>query len=84
MFSERASAQVPECSLSSFRFEDCFFSFFRFVRTHALRKNCPYLELSWSAFLPHFTAFGLNTESYSVSLHIQLECGKMREKCGPE
>ena len=27
---------------------------------------------------PHFSAFGLNTERYSVSLRIQSECGKMR------
>ena len=27
---------------------------------------------------PHFSAFGLNTERYSVSLHIQSKCGKMR------
>ena len=27
---------------------------------------------------PHFPAFGLNTERYSVSLRIQSECGKIR------
>ena len=27
---------------------------------------------------PHFPAFELNTERYSVSLHIQPKCGKMR------
>ena len=27
-----------------------------------LRKKCPYFELFWSAFFPHFPAFGLNTE----------------------
>ena len=36
----------------------------------ALRKKCPYSELFWSAFLPHFPAFGLNTERYGVSLRI--------------
>ena len=30
-----------------------------------LRKKCPSSELFWSAFLPHFPAFGLNTERYS-------------------
>ena len=45
-----------------------------------LRKNCPYSELSWSAFFPHFPAFGLNTKRYGVSLRIQSECGKMQKK----
>ena len=43
-----------------------------------LRKNCPYSELFWSAFFPYFPTFGL------VSLRIQSECGKIREKYGPE
>ena len=29
---------------------------------------------------PYFSAFGLNTERYLVSLHVQSECGKMRTK----
>ena len=29
---------------------------------------------------PHFSAFGLNTERFSVSLHIQSECEKMRTR----
>ena len=29
---------------------------------------------------PHFPALGLNTERYSLSLHIQSECGKMRTR----
>ena len=33
----------------------------------SLRKKCPYLELFWSAFFPHFPAFGLNTERYEVA-----------------
>ena len=32
---------------------------------------------------PYFPAFGLNTESYSVSLHIQFECGKTRTRITP-
>ena len=40
---------------------------------YELRKKCPYLEL-------YFPAFGLNTERYFISLHIQSECGKN----GPE
>ena len=27
---------------------------------------------------PYFLAFGLNTEKYEISLHIQSECGKIR------
>ena len=50
---------------------------------NALRKKCPYWELFWSSFFPHFPTLGLNTERYGVSLHIQSECWEMREKCGP-
>ena len=32
---------------------------------------------------PHFPAFGLNTERYSVSLRIQSECGKMQTRISP-
>ena len=32
-----------------------------------LRKKWPYSELFWSSFSPHFLAFELNTERYSVS-----------------
>ena len=32
---------------------------------------------------PYFPAFGLNTERYGVSLHIQSECGKIRPKKTP-
>ena len=53
-------------------------------RRISLRKKCPYLELFWSAFFPHFHAFGLNTERYGVSLRIQSEYKKIREECGPE
>ena len=50
----------------------------------ALCKKSPYSELFCSAFFPHFPAFQLNTEGYGVSLCIQSECRKIREKCGPE
>ena len=49
-----------------------------------LRKKCPYSELFCTAFFPRFPGFELNTERYFVCLRIQSECGKMREKCGPE
>ena len=29
-----------------------------------MRKECPYSELFWSSFFPHFPAFGLPTERY--------------------
>ena len=32
---------------------------------------------------PHFTAFGLNTVRYFVSLHIQSKCGKMGTRITP-
>ena len=32
---------------------------------------------------PYFPAFGLNTDRYGVSLHIQSECGKIRTKITP-
>ena len=34
-------------------------------------------------FGPHFSAFGLNTERYSVSLRIQSKCRKMRTRITP-
>ena len=45
-----------------------------------MREKSPFSELFWSAFLPHFPTFGLNTERYGVSLRIQSECGKMQGK----
>ena len=32
---------------------------------------------------PYFTAFGLNTERYGVSLRIQSNCGKIRTRINP-
>ena len=32
---------------------------------------------------PYFPALGLNTEGYSVSLHIQVKCAKIRTKKTP-
>ena len=36
----------------------------------ALREKKWYSELFWSAFSPHFPAFGVNTEIYSVSRYL--------------
>ena len=44
-----------------------------------LRKKSPYSELLWSVF----SAFGLNTERYAVSLGIQSECRKIRTRITP-
>ena len=55
-----------------------------FTELATLRKKSPYSELFWSAFFPHFPAFELNTERYSLSLRIQSECEKIRKKCGPD
>ena len=40
----------------------------------AQREKYPYSEFFWSVF----STFGLNSEKYSLSLHIQSECGKIR------
>ena len=53
-------------------------------RLKSLRKKSPYSELFWSTFFSDFPAFGLNTERYGLYLRIQSECGKIREKCGPD
>ena len=39
--------------------------------------------LIWSFCSLYFPAFGLNTERYGVSVHIQSKCGKMRTKKTP-
>ena len=44
-----------------------------------LRKACPYWELLWSVFFRIWT----DTERYSVSLHIQSECEKIRTRTTP-
>ena len=50
----------------------------------SVRKKSQYSELFWSTFFLDFPAFGLNTEKCGVSLRIQFEYGKMREKCSRE
>ena len=37
----------------------------------------------WSYSASHFLAFGLNSERYRVSLHIQFKCRKMRTRISP-
>ena len=44
-----------------------------------LELHCAKRVRSRSYSSPHFPAFGLNKERYSVSLRIQSECGKIRE-----
>ena len=46
-------------------------------------KHCVKGVRIWSYSGPHFSAFGVNTERYSVSLLIQSKCGKMRIRITP-
>ena len=47
-------------------------------------KKSPYSELFWSAFFPHFPAFGLNMERYlSVFSPNAGKCGKTLRKKSP-
>ena len=46
-------------------------------------RHCIKSVRIWNYSGPHFPAFGLNTERYSVSLRIQLECEKMRTRITP-
>ena len=48
----------------------------------ALRKKSSYSELFWSAFFPHFPAFGLSTKRYSVSLPYHSVFCPNAGKCG--
>ena len=48
------------------------------IDLHILRKKSPYSELFWSAFSPHFPAFGLTTER--LSLRIQENARKVRTR----
>ena len=49
-----------------------------------LRKKCPCSELFWSAFFPHFPAFGLNTERYGVFSPNAEKCGKNADQNNSE
>ena len=56
---------------------------FAWAITTSLKYHCVKSVLIRSYFGPHFPAFGLNTERYSVSLRIQSECGKMQTRITP-
>ena len=45
----------------------------------ALRKKCPYSQLFWSAFFPHFPAFGLSVFSPNAE-----KCGKNADQNNSE
>ena len=45
--------------------------------------HCVKVVPIWSFPGPHFLAFGLNMERYSVSLRIQSECGEIRTRKTP-
>ena len=54
-------------------------AFFFFIEiTHCMKS-----VHSRSSSGPHFPALGLNTERYSVSLHIQSECVKIQTRITP-
>ena len=46
-----------------------------------LRKKSPYSGLFWSAFFPHFPAFGLRISPYSVRM--RENAGKMQTRITP-
>ena len=54
---------------------------FSFIRIYVFRYIKSVRVRSFSG--PYFPAFGLNTEVYSVNLHIQSECGKIRPRKTP-
>ena len=59
--------------------------FFLITDRWTLRKKCPYPELFWSTFSPHFSAFGLNTERYlSVFSPNAVICGKNADQDNSE
>ena len=49
-----------------------------------LHKKCPYSELFWSAFFPHFSAFGPNTPYLSVFSPNARKCGKNADQNNSE
>ena len=55
-----------------------------FYEKSPLHKKCQYSELFWSAFFPHFPAFGLNTERYSVFSPNAGKCGKNADQNNSE
>ena len=53
------------------------------LRVGIINSTCSYCLKSvriWNHSGPYFSAFGLNTEMYGVSLRIQSECGKMQTR----
>ena len=51
--------------------------------TISLTPHCVKSVHIRSYYGPHFPAFGLNTERYSVSLRIESKCGKIRTRITP-
>ena len=47
-------------------------------------KHCVKKNLLWPAFFQGFPSFGLNTERYGASLHIQSECGENADQNNSE
>ena len=59
-----------------------FWDLYRKIKTRNL-ENCFKNVRIWSYPVPHFPAFGLNMERYSVSLRMQSECRKIRTGITP-
>ena len=57
--------------------------FYNTTARHAWYKHCVKSVRIRSYSGPHFPVFGLNTEKYSLSFHIQPECEKMRTSITP-
>ena len=75
------TSQFPESRITFF-WPNFFVWGYIFIEHHCVKSVC--IWSFRSAFFSHFPTFGLNTERYAVSLSIQSECEKIREKCGPE
>ena len=56
---------------------------FKLAIESPLLLNCMKSVNIWSSSGPYFSAYGLNTERYRVSVRIQCECGKIRTRKTP-
>ena len=55
----------------------------RIITIDSITLHCVKSVHIWSYSGPYFPAFGLNTERYGISLRIQSECGKIRNRITP-
>ena len=77
------------CSTTCYSGYHCWISSFNRFKIEYLRmiKSFPHTAWKLSRYGvfsdPYFPAFGLNTERYSLSLHIHSECGKIQTRKNP-